>query len=319
VKEQITRNDLRRRRAARPVGALGLLLALVLLAGGVLPAYANDIEPPPQLPHYFTGTVNTLKGTVPEGTVVEAFVEGAKRAETTVNAESRYELDVVGEVGDDGKIVTFKVAGVQANESTVWVSGELDYDFNLTIAALPTHYFAGTVSTPEGPVPEGTVVEAFVEGAKKAETTVNAESRYELDVVGEVGDDGKIVTFKVAGVQANESTAWVSGELDYDFNLTIAALPNGSPTPSLFPFECFIATAAYGTAAAEQIDVLREFREVVLLKSSTGSQFVALYYQFSPAIADLMARSDLLRTLVRELLIDPIVWTVEATGDIWRN
>ena len=222
---------MRGRRAARPVGALGLLLALVLLAGGVLPAYADDIEPPPQLPHYFTGTV----------------------------------------------------------------------------------------STPKGPVPEGTVVEALLNGVKKAETTVNAESRYELDVVGEGGDDGKIVTFKVAGVQANESAAWVSGELDYDFNLTIAALPNGSPTPFPFPFECFIATAAYGTPTAEQIDVLREFRDVVLRESATGSRFIALYYRLSPPVADFIARSDLLRTLVRELLIDPIVWIVEATGNIWRN
>jgi hypothetical protein len=315
VKDQISGNDFRGRRAARPVGALGLLLVLVLLVSGVLPAYANDIEPPPQIPHYFTGTVSTLKGPVPEGTVVEALLNGVKKAETTVNAESRYELDVVGEGGEDGKIVTFKVAGVQANESAAWVSGELDYDFNLTITALPTHYFTGTVSTSKGLVPEGTVVEALLNGVKKAETTVNAESRYELGVVGQGGDDGKIVTFKVAGVQANESAAWVSGELDYDFNLTIAAIPNSSP----FPFECFIATAAYGTATAEQIDVLRDFRDVVLLKSSTGSQFVALYYQFSPAIADYIARSDLLRTFVRELLIDPIVWTVEATGDIWRN
>jgi hypothetical protein len=84
-------------------------------------------------------------------------------------------------------------------------------------------------------------------------------------------------------------------------------------------FGCFIATAAYGTPTAEQIDVLREFRDVVLLKSTVGSQFVALYYRLSPPIADFIARSDLLRTLVRELLIDPIVWIVEATGDIWRN
>jgi len=84
-------------------------------------------------------------------------------------------------------------------------------------------------------------------------------------------------------------------------------------------FGCFIATAAYGTPTAEQIDVLREFRDVVLLKSTAGSQFVALYYRLSPPIADFIARSDLLRTLVRELLIDPIVWIVEATGDIWRN
>jgi len=82
---------------------------------------------------------------------------------------------------------------------------------------------------------------------------------------------------------------------------------------------CFIATAAYGTPTAEQIDVLREFRDVVLLESTVGSQFVVLYYRLSPPIADFIARSDLLRTLVRELLVDPIVWIVEATGDMWRN
>jgi hypothetical protein len=82
---------------------------------------------------------------------------------------------------------------------------------------------------------------------------------------------------------------------------------------------CFIATAAYGTPSAKQIDVLREFRDVVLLESTVGSQFVALYYQFSPPVADFIDGNELLRTLVRELLVDPIVWVVEATGDIWRN
>ena len=82
---------------------------------------------------------------------------------------------------------------------------------------------------------------------------------------------------------------------------------------------CFIATAAYGTPTAEQLDVLREFRDVVLLKSTVGSQFVALYYQLSPPVADFIAGSSFLRTIVRELLVDPIVWVVEATGDMWRN
>ena len=89
-------------------------------------------------------------------------------------------------------------------------------------------------------------------------------------------------------------------------------------TPSPFG-GCFIATAAYGTPTAEQIDVLREFRDVVLLKSTAGSQFVALYYQLSPPIADFIAGHEVLRTLVRELLIDPIVCVVQATGNIWRN
>jgi len=92
--------------------------------------------------------------------------------------------------------------------------------------------------------------------------------------------------------------------------LQFTTLPSGG---------CFIATAAYGTPTAEQIDVLREFRDIVLLESTAGSQFVALYYQLSPPVADFISRSSFLRTLVRELLVDPVVWVVEATGDIWRN
>jgi hypothetical protein len=97
---------------------------------------------------------------------------------------------------------------------------------------------------------------------------------------------------------------------------TTLQFTTGTPSPS---GGCFIATAAYGTPTAKQIDVLREFRDVVLLKSTVGSQFVALYYQLSPPIADVIAGNELLRTMVRELLVDPIVWVVEATGDIWRN
>ena len=92
-----------------------------------------------------------------------------------------------------------------------------------------------------------------------------------------------------------------------------------SSLPAAAGCGCFIATAAYGTPTAEQIDVLREFRDVVLLKSTVGSQFVALYYHLSPPVADFIAGNELLRTLVREFLLDPIVWVVEATGDIWRN
>jgi polyhydroxybutyrate depolymerase len=82
---------------------------------------------------------------------------------------------------------------------------------------------------------------------------------------------------------------------------------------------CFIATAAYGTPTAEQINVLREFRDDVLLKSIVGSRLVDLYYKVSPPIADFISEHSFVRILVRELLIDPIVWVVKATGDIWRN
>ena len=50
-----------------------------------------------------------------------------------------------------------------------------------------------------------------------------------------------------------------------------------------------------------------------------GSKFVALYYQLSPPIADFIAGNQFLWTLVREVLVDPIVWVVEAAGTIWRH
>jgi hypothetical protein len=64
---------------------------------------------------------------------------------------------------------------------------------------------------------------------------------------------------------------------------------------------------------------LREFRDVALVQSAAGSRFVALYYRLSPAIADFVAKNELTRALVRGLLVDPIVWIVEATEDIWQN
>jgi len=82
---------------------------------------------------------------------------------------------------------------------------------------------------------------------------------------------------------------------------------------------CFIATAAYGTSTAEEIDVLRAFRDEVLLENSLGSQLVNLYYEVSPPVADFISEHEGLRTLVRELLVDPVAWLVEATGTIWRD
>ena len=83
--------------------------------------------------------------------------------------------------------------------------------------------------------------------------------------------------------------------------------------------QCFVATVAYETPTAEDIDVLRKFRDVALLQTSAGSRLVTLYYRLSPPVAGFISRSKLLRTLVREFLVDPVVWIVEATGTIWRN
>jgi len=122
----------------------------------------------------------------------------------------------------------------------------------------------------------------------------------------------------VAGLSSNTQYDF-KAQLKYDATVIEGTALQFTTSTSGGGGGCFIATAAYGTPTAKQIDVLREFRDVVLLKSTVGSQFVSLYYRFSPPIADVIAGNELLRTLVRELLVDPIVWMVQLTGDMWRN
>jgi len=65
---------------------------------------------------------------------------------------------------------------------------------------------------------------------------------------------------------------------------------------------CFIATAAYGSVDAPEVETLRRFRDRTLLKTRTGTAFVRLYYRLSPPLARLIARRPALRAAVRKTL-----------------
>jgi len=82
---------------------------------------------------------------------------------------------------------------------------------------------------------------------------------------------------------------------------------------------CFIATAAYGTDRAKEIDILREFRDTILLPNSLGARFVSLYYKTSPPIADFISQHEVLRTTVRVGFVDPIVKILDWTHDLWST
>jgi len=118
----------------------------------------------------------------------------------------------------------------------------------------------------------------------------------------------------IGDVDAATTTITITPDRDYEIVANFQLKEEEEPFGG-----CFIATAVYGTSTAEQLDVLREFRDDVLLESTVGSQLVDLYYQVSPPIADFISENSFVRALVRELLVDPVVWLVEATGDIWRN
>ena len=90
---------------------------------------------------------------------------------------------------------------------------------------------------------------------------------------------------------------------------TTTTLP-GSTTTTTVPGKngggggggCFIATAAYGSYMADDVMVLRKFRDEYLLANSAGRAFVKFYYTYSPPIADYRAQQDGLRALTRATL-----------------
>ncbi len=66
---------------------------------------------------------------------------------------------------------------------------------------------------------------------------------------------------------------------------------------------CLIATAAYGSELAPQVQQLREIRDNTVLSTKSGAAFMAgfnqVYYSFSPAIADLEREHPVFREMVR--------------------
>lgn len=69
---------------------------------------------------------------------------------------------------------------------------------------------------------------------------------------------------------------------------------------------CLVATAAYGTELAPQVQSLREIRDDMLLKSDSGSKFMdgfnVFYYSFSPTVADWERQSPIFKDVVKTAL-----------------
>ena len=114
---------------------------------------------------------------------------------------------------------------------------------------------------------------------------------------------------------ANETATWTSGAVEVDFDLTIKG--SGGPFPPFLP--CFIATAVYGTETAEEINILREFRDEVLMPSKLGAAFVSGYYEVSPAIAEVVSQCGLLRRALRLGFIGPMVAMFNWSHPLWMG
>jgi hypothetical protein len=91
------------------------------------------------------------------------------------------------------------------------------------------------------------------------------------------------------------------GDLDGDgyLDLAVANMDSNNVSVLINRSRCFIATAAYGSHMAEEVNILKDFREHVLLTNSFGKVFVKFYYKVSPPLADFISKHESLRAIAR--------------------
>jgi len=78
---------------------------------------------------------------------------------------------------------------------------------------------------------------------------------------------------------------------------------------------CAIKTV-YGESP--ELIVLRDFRNKFLLKNNLGKRFVNFYYyHFSPPIAQFLSDKVFLKGVTREVISEPIVYTMRVTQMVW--
>ena len=135
------------------------------------------------------------------------------------------------------------------------------------------------------------------------------EFRYNFQVVGLIDNDGEITE----GLFINDDVEYTNSlKQTSSISNAIAAIPEAVvPYPALPNEGCFVATAAFGYYSHQQVQVLRDFRDNYLLKSTVGRDFVDWYYTYGPYAAAFIKEYDFLKPVVRVLLY-PLILASQA-------
>ncbi len=137
----------------------------------------------------------------------------------------------------------------------------------------------------------------------------NAQGRWETEPFagdGDPDDDGFTNAEEWTNVLAR-------GGSEREFAVSALDASNDGSTAVTFEGSnssgsCFIATAAYGTPMAEELNTLRSFRDSQLLTNPAGASFTDMYYRMSPPIAEFIADYPRVRAAARAVIAPITRW-----------
>ncbi len=233
-------------------------------------AIDSEVRPP-------DSTISTAAGTGAGRLMLTA--DDGRTFRVRVTARSEFDPNPPGGAGQ------VEVVETAADSATVQFIAPGDDDQTGKVGGYEVRFLAGTEIT-EDNFHTGTIAPVQIEPAEA----------------------GNVHTFKLPNLLP--STYYSVGIRAYDDCLNKGPVIAASiTTPRSDTGEvsyCFVATAAYGSPLAEQVQTLRNFRDAILKKSAAGNLFIAIYYTFGPLFARVIAESDELRGMARGFL-QPLV------------
>jgi len=101
--------------------------------------------------------------------------------------------------------------------------------------------------------------------------------------------------------------------------ITTASVSTASTTTTEPQKKCIIATAAFGSELAPEVQALRTFRDSTVMSTQSGRAFMTVfnnwYYSFSPQVANALSENHLLRDVVKTSLY-PLIGVLSIPASI---
>jgi len=161
---------------------------------------------------------------------------------------------------------------------------------------------------------------ADVKPGKREPRLLGVYSSYLHAAEGGEPEDADQDQFSLPDVEIDFELPGVDIDIGEDkITITIEGDEDGGTQIEIARPQCCIAEAAYGSQTAEELDVLRDFRDDVLAQTTAGRELVEMYYDVSPPVAGFISKHEIWRTLVRELVVDPAVAVIDASSNLWQD
>jgi hypothetical protein len=251
-------------------------------------------------------TTTTTVGFVSSASTTTSSATTVTTTATTVSTNStafRSIVDVTGTsitVGNFTTTLVDTVSILQTSTTSTWTKTTTSTTVStMTSTSTSTSTTTSTSPTTSTASTTSTSTESYTTTTTTTTSTTFTSTSYSPTVTTTT-TVGMLSTYMTTTTTTTTYTAAQTSQVYLTTTTATTVIVTTTPTPSR---ACVIASAAYGSELAPQVQFLREFRDGTVMSTFAGTQFMrvfnAFYYSFSPKVAELTAASPILQTGVR--------------------